>query len=70
MPKISVLLKKKEEDGGLASMFNRNQKACNVELPFSPGLKKVLSTSEKIADRLESSSINSEHTFLAFDGEV
>jgi len=65
MPKISVLLKKKEEDGGLASMFNRNQKARNVELPFSPGLKKVLSASEKIADRLESSSINSEHILLA-----
>ena len=56
---------KKEEDGGLASMFNRNQKARNVELPFSPGLKKVLSASEKIADRLESSSINSEHILLA-----
>jgi len=56
---------KDSEDGGFASMFNRNQKAKNVELPFSPGLKKVLTSSQNIADRLESRTINSEHILLA-----
>ena len=57
--------KKNSEDGGFAGMFNRNQKARNVELPFTPGLKRILTDAEKIADRLESKFINSEHVLLA-----
>jgi len=39
--------KETSEDGGFASMFNRNQKARNAELPFTPGLKRALTSAEK-----------------------
>ena len=57
--------KKNSEEGGFVGMFNRNQKARNVELPFTPGLKRILTDAEKIADRLESKFTNSEHLLLA-----
>jgi len=46
-------------------MLNLNKRAREVDLPFSPPLKKVLTISVKLADHFESDSINSEHVLLA-----
>ena len=62
-----------EEDGGdaakgggkMGKMFNLNSKARDVELPFTQGLKRVLSAASRIADEMDSSQINSEHVLLA-----
>ena len=56
--------------GGFGSMFNMNKKARDVELPFSPGLKRVLNQASRIADTMSDSgasgaTINSEHVLLA-----
>jgi len=63
-----------EEDGGaggkdgagkMGKMFNLNNKARDVELPFTQGLKRVLTAASRIADEMDSSRINSEHVLLA-----
>ena len=65
-----------EEDGGdgskggggagkMGKMFNLNNKARDVELPFTQGLKRVLTAASRIADEMDSSQINSEHVLLA-----
>ena len=62
-----------EEDGGdaakgggkMGKMFNLNSKARDVELPFTQGLKRVLTAASRIADEMDSSQINSEHVLLA-----
>lgn len=45
-----------------------NRKARDVELPFAPSLKRVLSQSGAVADSFESSTVNSEHVLLALLG--
>jgi len=54
-----------ESGSAFASMFNRNQRARNVELPFTPDLKRALTNAEKIADKFDSSSIQPEHVLLS-----
>jgi ATP-dependent Clp protease ATP-binding subunit ClpC len=64
-----------DEDGNgsgsgpnLGAMFNMNKKARDVELPFTPALKRVLNLAAKIADKAENTSgamIKSEHVLLA-----
>lgn len=56
-----------EQDSGkaFAGMFNRNQKARNVELPFTPELKRALTNAERVADRFDSPFIASEHVLLS-----
>ncbi len=59
--------------GGLAGkMLNMNRKARDVELPFTPSLKKVLNSASKIADKMNyntnGSIIRSEHVLLALFG--
>mmetsp|Transcript_6009 Transcript_6009/g.17541 ORF Transcript_6009/g.17541 Transcript_6009/m.17541 type:complete len:1046 (-) Transcript_6009:900-4037(-) len=51
--------------GGLGAMFNMNRKARDVELPFTPGLKRVLTEASKLADGADSPTIRSEHILLA-----
>lgn len=62
------------DDSGSSSfgkMFNMNKKARDVELPFSPGLKRTLNAAGKVADNTNmgtttgSATINSEHVLLA-----
>ena len=53
------------------SMLNMNRKARDVELPFTPSLKRVLNLAAKIADKANNSSgsmIRSEHVLLALFG--
>jgi ATP-dependent Clp protease ATP-binding subunit ClpC len=49
-------------------LLNMNRKARDVELPFAPPLKRVLSRAGSIADSLESPSVNSEHVLLSLLG--
>mmetsp|Transcript_13919 Transcript_13919/g.16910 ORF Transcript_13919/g.16910 Transcript_13919/m.16910 type:complete len:274 (+) Transcript_13919:119-940(+) len=54
----------------LGRMFNMNKKARDVELPFTPALKRVLNSAGMIADKMESANggssvIKSEHILLA-----
>jgi len=49
-------------------LLNMNKKAREVELPFAPPLKRVLSNAGLIADSLESPTVNSEHVLLALLG--
>ena len=52
-------------------MLNMNRKARDVELPFTPSLKRVLNLAAKIADKMNQSSgsmIRSEHVLLALFG--
>ncbi|KAL7465415.1 hypothetical protein ACHAXS_005741 [Conticribra weissflogii] len=49
-------------------LLNMNKKARDVELPFAPPLKRVLSNAGLIADSLESPTVNSEHVLLALLG--
>ena len=62
-----------EEGASFGNMFNMNKKARDVELPFTPALKKTLNAAGRIADSMENSpgsSIKSEHVLLAlFDWE-
>jgi len=51
--------------GGMGRMFNLNNKARDVELPFTQGLKRVLTAASRIADEMDSPTINSEHVLLA-----
>jgi ATP-dependent Clp protease ATP-binding subunit ClpC len=51
--------------GGMGRMFNLNSKARDVELPFTQGLKRVLTAASRIADETDSPTINSEHVLLA-----
>ena len=56
---------------GLGRMLNMNKKARDVELPFTPSLKRVLNLASKIADKMESTNgavIRSEHVLLALFG--
>ncbi len=55
----------------LGRMLNMNKKARDVELPFTPSLKRVLNLAAKTADKLEATSgamIRSEHVLLALLG--
>lgn len=49
-------------------LLNMNKKARDVELPFAPPLKRVLTQAGSIADRFESPTVNSEHVLLALLG--
>jgi len=57
------------EDGkSFGRMFNMNKKARDVELPFTPALKRTLNSAGRIADSMENSpgsTIKSEHVLLA-----
>ncbi|EED94182.1 member of the clp superfamily, regulatory gamma subunit [Thalassiosira pseudonana CCMP1335] len=46
-------------------LLNMNKKARDVELPFAPALKRVLTFAGAIADSLDSPTVNSEHVLLA-----
>jgi len=50
------------------ALLSMNRKARDVELPFAPSLKRVLSQSGAVADSFESSTVNSEHVLLALLG--
>ena len=55
----------------LGRMLNMNRKARDVELPFTPSLKRVLNLASKIADKMNKSNgsiIKSEHVLLALFG--
>ena len=57
-----------EASASFGKMFNMNKKARDVELPFTPALKKTLNAAGRIADSLEKSpgsTIKSEHVLLA-----
>ncbi len=61
-----------DDAGAFGKMFNMNKKARDVELPFSPGLKKILNAAGRISDKMNISSsgngastIHSEHVMLA-----
>lgn len=58
-----------DDSNNFGDMFNMNKKARDVELPFTPALKKTLSNAGKIADKMENSTggsmIKSEHVLLA-----
>jgi ATP-dependent Clp protease ATP-binding subunit ClpC len=49
-------------------LLNMNRKARDVELPFAPPLKRVLSRAGSIADSLNSNTVNSEHVLLSLLG--
>ncbi len=49
-------------------LLNMNRKARDVELPFAPPLKRVLSRAGSIADSLDSVTVNSEHVLLSLLG--
>ncbi len=60
-----------ESSNGLGRMLNMNKKARDVELPFTPSLKRVLNLASKIADKMENTSgavVRSEHVLLALFG--
>jgi len=65
-----------EDDGdqsknSFGRMFDINKKARDVELPFTPALKKVLTRASYIADKMDNTSaatIRSEHVLLALLG--
>jgi ATP-dependent Clp protease ATP-binding subunit ClpC len=46
------------------SMLNLNKKARDVDLPFANPLKRALTNSVKLADKMESETVNSEHVLL------
>ena len=49
-------------------LLNMNKKARDVELPFAPPLKRVLTQAGSIADSFDSSTVNSEHVLLSLLG--
>jgi ATP-dependent Clp protease ATP-binding subunit ClpC len=49
-------------------LLNMNRKARDVELPFAPPLKRVLSRAGSIADSFDSPTVNSEHVLLSLLG--
>ena len=62
-------------DGGKKNIFtmspallNMNKKARDVELPFAPPLKRVLTQAGSIADSFDSPTVNSEHVMLSLLG--
>ncbi len=65
-----------EEDdkkkGGIFTMspqlLNMNKKARDVELPFAPPLKRVLTNAGLIADSFDSATVDSEHVLLSLLG--
>jgi len=57
-----------DESNSFGKMFNMNKKARDVELPFTPALKKTLNNAGRIADKMEKTAgaiIKSEHVLLA-----
>lgn len=57
-----------DSKASFGSMFNMNKKARDVELPFTPALKRTLNSAGRIADKMEGSSgsiIKSEHVLLS-----
>ena len=62
---VKEMFKEDAAAAGTSGMFNLNSKARDVELPFTPGLKRALTSASKIADELQSETINSEHVLLA-----
>lgn len=63
---------KKKQSNNIFTMspqlLNMNKKARDVELPFAPALKRVLTFAGAIADSLDSPTVNSEHVLLALFG--
>ena len=49
-------------------LLNMNKKARDVELPFAPPLKRVLTQAGAIADSFDSPTVNSEHVLLSLLG--
>ena len=49
-------------------LLNMNKKARDVELPFAPPLKRVLTQAGSIADSFDSQTVNSEHVLLSLLG--
>jgi ATP-dependent Clp protease ATP-binding subunit ClpC len=49
-------------------LLNMNKKARDVELPFAPPLKRVLTNAGLIADSLDSATVDSEHVLLSLLG--
>jgi len=49
-------------------LLNMNKKARDVELPFAPPLKRVLTQAGSIADSFDSPTVNSEHVLLSLLG--
>jgi len=49
-------------------LLNMNKKARDVELPFAPPLKRVLSNAGSIADSFDSPTVNAEHVLLSLLG--
>jgi len=49
-------------------LLNMNKKARDVELPFAPPLKRVLTQAGSIADSFNSPTVNSEHVLLSLLG--
>lgn len=49
-------------------LLNMNKKARDVELPFAPPLKRVLTNAGGIADSFDSPTVNSEHVLLSLLG--
>mmetsp|Transcript_22865 Transcript_22865/g.27989 ORF Transcript_22865/g.27989 Transcript_22865/m.27989 type:complete len:983 (+) Transcript_22865:165-3113(+) len=64
---LDVMYKELNEDSGnnFGDLFNMKRKAKDVELPFTSALKRALTNSGNIADRLNSETINSEHVLLS-----
>lgn len=62
----------KDEKKGIFTMspqlLNMNKKARDVELPFAPPLKRVLTQAGSIADSFNSPTVNSEHVLLSLLG--
>lgn len=50
------------------ALLNMNKKARDVELPFAPPLKRVLTKAGSIADSFDSPTVNSEHVMLSLLG--
>lgn len=50
------------------ALLNMNKKARDVELPFAPPLKRVLTEAGSIADSFDSPTVNSEHVMLSLLG--
>ena len=61
-----------KKKGGIFTMspqlLNMNKKARDVELPFAPPLKRVLTNAGLIADSLDSATVDSEHVLLSLLG--
>mmetsp|Transcript_40868 Transcript_40868/g.73664 ORF Transcript_40868/g.73664 Transcript_40868/m.73664 type:complete len:1052 (-) Transcript_40868:71-3226(-) len=49
-------------------LLNMNKKARDVELPFAPPLKRVLTNAGSIADAFDSPTVNGEHVLLSLLG--